>query len=138
MFLFKKNISEEKKQSRVKNRRVHLANERTFLAWMRTSLGIMAFGFIVEKFLIFPLQDKAGSAQHIQQIGGKCECLRYFGLFLIFLGAAAAILSTYRFLKTEKEISENTFRPTVAPDVLLALLLGSIGVLLVIYLINAV
>jgi len=40
----------EIKQVRVQNRRVHLANERTFLAWIRTSIGIMAFGFVVEKF----------------------------------------------------------------------------------------
>ena len=30
--------------------RVHLANERTFLAWLRTALGVMAFGFLLEKF----------------------------------------------------------------------------------------
>jgi uncharacterized membrane protein YidH (DUF202 family) len=33
--------------------RDHMANERTFLAWIRTSLGIMAFGFVVEKFSFF-------------------------------------------------------------------------------------
>ena len=31
----------------------HMANERTFLAWIRTSIGIMAFGFVVEKFALF-------------------------------------------------------------------------------------
>ena len=35
------------------NRTDHLANERTFLAWIRTTLGIMAFGFVVEKFSFF-------------------------------------------------------------------------------------
>jgi len=30
-----------------------MANERTFLSWIRTSIGIMAFGFVVEKFGIF-------------------------------------------------------------------------------------
>ena len=35
------------------NIREHLANERTFLAWMRTSIGIMAFGFVVVKFALF-------------------------------------------------------------------------------------
>jgi uncharacterized membrane protein YidH (DUF202 family) len=38
---------------RVQNRRVHMANERTFLAWIRTGIGIMAFGFVVEKFGLF-------------------------------------------------------------------------------------
>ena len=31
----------------------HLANERTFLAWIRTSIAIMAFGFVVVKFTFF-------------------------------------------------------------------------------------
>ncbi len=31
----------------------HLANERTYLAWVRTSIGIMAFGFVVVKFNLF-------------------------------------------------------------------------------------
>ena len=34
----------------------HLANERTFLAWIRTSIGIMAFGFVVQKFALFMRQ----------------------------------------------------------------------------------
>ncbi|HBF42637.1 MAG TPA: hypothetical protein DDW42_03215, partial [Desulfobacteraceae bacterium] len=46
MYLFGKRLSEEKRQARVKNRRVHMANERTFLSWIRTSIGIMAFGFV--------------------------------------------------------------------------------------------
>jgi uncharacterized membrane protein YidH (DUF202 family) len=52
MYLFKKGFTEERRQSRVKNRRVHMANERTFLAWIRTSIGIMAFGFVIEKFMV--------------------------------------------------------------------------------------
>ncbi|MFZ6006727.1 MAG: YidH family protein, partial [Nitrospirota bacterium] len=47
---------EDKKSSKVRNRRVHMANERTFLAWIRTSIGIMAFGFVVEKFALFVKQ----------------------------------------------------------------------------------
>lgn len=34
----------------------HLANERTFLAWIRTSVGLMGFGFVVVKFSIFVRQ----------------------------------------------------------------------------------
>lgn len=39
-----------------RKRRVHMANERTFLAWIRTSVAIMAFGFVVEKFSLFVKQ----------------------------------------------------------------------------------
>lgn len=31
----------------------HLANERTFLAWVRTSIALMGFGFVVVKFSLF-------------------------------------------------------------------------------------
>jgi Domain of unknown function (DUF202) len=37
----------------IKNFGDHSANERTFLAWVRTAIGIMAFGFLVEKFDLF-------------------------------------------------------------------------------------
>jgi inner membrane protein YidH len=33
----------------------HAANERTFLAWLRTSIAVIAFGFVVEKFNLFVL-----------------------------------------------------------------------------------
>jgi hypothetical protein len=33
----------------------HAANERTFLAWLRTSIAVIAFGFVIEKFNIFVL-----------------------------------------------------------------------------------
>lgn len=34
------------KERKGRNRRVHLADERTFLAWIRTIIGIIAFGFV--------------------------------------------------------------------------------------------
>jgi putative membrane protein len=34
-------------------RQVRMANERTFLAWLRTSIAVMAFGFVVERFSLF-------------------------------------------------------------------------------------
>ena len=37
----------------IKNFSDHSANERTFLAWVRTAIAVMAFGFIVEKFDLF-------------------------------------------------------------------------------------
>lgn len=49
-------IIEDKESANFGNRRVHMANERTFLVWIRTSIGIMAFGFVVEKFALFMKQ----------------------------------------------------------------------------------
>lgn len=50
------------------------------------------------------------------------------------MGSASGLPATFRFLRTEKEIIEDTYHPSIIADILIALLLGSIGVLLVIYL----
>lgn len=46
------NNDEDQRFSKSLHARDHMANERTFLAWIRTSIGIMAFGFVVEKFAL--------------------------------------------------------------------------------------
>ena len=126
--MFFRRVPEGKtKASIAKNRRVHLANERTFLAWIRTAIGIMAFGFVIEKFGVTPLSNTTTPFQ--------CDCVKYAGLFLVLLGAVVALLATYRFLKLQKDIMEDVFRPSFAPDVMIAILLGCIGLLLVVYLV---
>jgi putative membrane protein len=37
----------------IRNFTDHSANERTFLAWVRTAITVMAFGFLVERFDLF-------------------------------------------------------------------------------------
>ena len=39
----------------------HAANERTFLAWLRTSIAVIAFGFVVEKLNLFALTMSSAS-----------------------------------------------------------------------------
>lgn len=132
MFLFKRRFTEEKRQARVENRRVHMANERTFLSWIRTSIGIMAFGFVIEKFMI-PVVNHNITNSH--RLAGGSNFIAYLGIFLVLMGAASGLLATFRFLRTEKEIIEDTYHPSIIADILIAILLGSIGILLVIYLI---
>ena len=60
----------------------------------------------------------------------------FLGVFLVSLGAAAGLLATYRFLKTEKQIMEDTYHPSIVADILVAILLASIGIFLVIFLTN--
>jgi len=131
--LFGKLISEKKRQAGVKNRRVHMANERTFLAWIRTCIGIMAFGFVIEKFIIFLDYGNTASGHGLFD---EHQYVTFLSIFLVSLGAAAGLLATYRFRKTEKQIMEDTYHPSIVADILVAILLASIGILMVIYLIN--
>ena len=46
----------------IRNFRDHAANERTFLAWVRTAIAVMAFGFLIERFDL--LLKAAGLSSH--------------------------------------------------------------------------
>lgn len=133
--------TEDMMSSRVRNRRVHMANERTFLAWIRTSIGIMAFGFVVEKFALFVRQisyflGKAGLPEsHILPPSRGYSSV--FGIFLVGLGAMMGVLSFVRYKKIEKQIDEDTYRPSFILDILLTLSILAIGIFLVIYLIHS-
>ena len=132
MYLFKKGLTEERRQARVKNRRVHMANERTFLAWIRTSIGIMAFGFVIEKFMV-PVGKH--NITNFHSLVEKQNFIVFLGIFLVLMGAASGLPATFRFIRTEREIIEDTYHPSIIAGILIAILLGSIGILLVIYLI---
>ncbi len=134
-------IDEDKKSVRVRNRRVHMANERTFLAWIRTSIGIMAFGFVVEKFALFIKQ--------ISYVLGKSGLpgtpvpppsfgySSIFGIFLVGLGALMGVLAFIRYKKVERQIDEDTYQPSLILDLLLIISVLAVGIFLVIYLIHS-
>ena len=121
---------------RVRDRRVHMANERTFLAWIRTSIAIMAFGFVVERFAIFTKQFSyiAGKAAAAPSRGYSTV----FGIVLVALGALMGILAFIRYKKVEKQIDEDAYRPSLILDVLLTISIIAICFFLVIYLIHSI
>jgi len=129
--------SEEKVSSKVRNRRVHMANERTFLAWIRTSVGIMAFGFVVEKFSLFlkQLQYFLGKEVTAPSHGGYSSI---FGIVLVGLGALMGVLSFIRYKKVERQIDDDSYQPSLILDVLLTLSVLAIGIFLVIYLVHSI
>lgn len=136
---------EGKNSGRVQNRRVHMANERTFLAWIRTSIGIMAFGFVVEKFAIFVKQmgrflNRTIPGEAIPQASSSPGhgYSTVFGIILIGLGALMGLLAFIRYKKVERQIDNDTYHPSLILDIMLALSVGAIGVFLIIYLIYTV
>ena len=82
----------------------HAANERTFLAWVRTGIAVIAFGFVIEKFNLFLdaiAREAAGDATHqfdVHNLSGPFG--RYVGLALIFGGLGLLLFATARFLRT--------------------------------------
>ena len=131
---------EDKKSARVLNRRVHMANERTFLAWIRTSIGIMAFGFVVEKFALFIKQmslilGKADIGNSAPPSHGYSAIV---GIFLVGLGTLMVLLAFVRFKNVERQIDEDTYQPSSIFYILLTISVLVVGVFLVMYLIHSI
>src|SRR5438128_839175 len=88
----------------------HAANERTFLAWVRTGIAVIAFGFVIEKFNIFVLTMAntgsldAGRRLQLERLSGPLG--RYDGLALILLGIALVVVSTARFIRTGRSLDD--------------------------------
>ncbi len=89
----------------------HAANERTFLAWVRTAIAITAFGFLVEKFDLFlAIAGKSLGGQAPSMIGQVVGNVA--GLLLILLGGAVMVMAAIRFRRTAMDID----RPENVPD----------------------
>jgi putative membrane protein len=113
----------------------HAANERTFLAWVRTAIAIMAFGFLVQKFDLF-LRIAAGSLNARSPSGGSQIVGNIAGLLLIVLGGVVMAFAAIRFRKTTLDIDAKEVRPGPGErlDITLVALLLLLGAILFVYL----
>ena len=88
----------------------HAANERTFLAWVRTAIAIMAFGFLVQKFDLFlRVASESLTARFLPERSHIVGDIA--GLLLIVLGGAMMVLAVLRFRKTTLDIDAGEVRP---------------------------
>ena len=125
-------MNEDKKQN---NPGDHLANERTFLAWIRTSIGIMAFGFVVEKFSLFVKQISLilGKANIVPQKGYS----GIVGIVLVAVGTITAVLSYIRYKHSEKQLDEGNYKHSSVLITVLTAFIFLVSVFLIVYLIKS-
>ncbi len=109
----------------------HAANERTFLAWVRTGIAVIALGFVIEKFNLFLVTvantlgaDAGIHAQRLQKLAGPLG--RLGGLALILAGVALIALASLRFIHTERLLNSDETQPVGALRVEFALLMATL------------
>lgn len=108
--------------------RDHLANERTYLAWMRTGVATMGLGVVIAKlkYILGPNYPESSGVIHAANIG----------LFFALIGIATIMMSVYFFWQTRNEIRSGDYRSRVRFVLLLASLTVLLGIIILWYLLQ--
>jgi putative membrane protein len=113
----------------------YLAAERTFLAWIRTGLALMGFGFVVARFGLF-LQQVRIVEPGLQ--GHSYGLSIWFGTALIATGVAVDIFAAWSHMQLVRHLNqgETDFTRPSRGAIVLAVFLALVGIAMAIYLIS--
>ena len=113
--------------------RLYMAAERTFLAWLRTGIALMGFGFVVARFSLF-LRELAVSNTSIQSHPGAFSLPA--GIVLIVIGMLVNVVSAARHARYVRALDEGKFRSAFGSSFayLLSAVLAAVGLGMAIYL----
>ncbi len=107
--------------------RSHLANERTFLSWSRTSISLLAFGFVIERFELFIRQWF--KIQGLEDRLVAHHSITYVALFCFILAGISIILSGLRFMQVRAHINRGEAIFAVTPDILVIMSMAAITIM---------
>jgi inner membrane protein YidH len=83
----------------------HLANERTFLAWLRTGLAVAVFGFAIGRFAIAIRQLTEAAGRPVPTSGVSV----WFGTAAIVAGVALMLMGLFRYRQTRRQLDAGQF-----------------------------
>ncbi|MDY0343560.1 MAG: DUF202 domain-containing protein [Lentimicrobium sp.] len=115
--------------------REHLANERTFLAWIRTSIALMGFGFVIVKFTLFLKQLSLlieGSTLPSQGYSALV------GVIMVAVGVVVALFAFIQYKINNKHLQDNYFAPRSVLSLLITFIMIVGGIILIIYLLTTI
>jgi len=111
------------------------SNERTLLAWIRTGIGIMVFGFVAVKFSLF---IKQLPAKYLAETTvARSNFSVYLGIGLLVTGALTILLSYMRYMRTIKLLKQGKYQYSTILLTLITMTLFCMSIALIGYLIAA-
>lgn len=96
--------------------RDHLANERTYLAWMRTSVGLIGFGVVISRLRYLQPVPVAGTAHGW-----------LLGLAFALIGVLTVGLSTQHYFAVRRAIDADDYSPAGRWVVLFSMAVALLG-----------
>ena len=116
---------------RAVNVTAHLANERTYLAWMRTGVVVITLGFAVATF---GLSLSNSHIEHIELVTGvRASSLLYsdlVGISLLLVGGSMELFAVMRYRKRQVMINEGRYEPTSTAETILSVSIFLLAVLI--------
>src|SRR5882757_1495805 len=109
----------------------HLANERSFLAWVRTGIALVVFGFAIGRFAIAVRQFMQIQG-HVPPTAGLSV---WFGTIAIVAGVLLTLAGLLRYRRTRAQLESGTFEPAGFVIDLVGILVALFGLALAFYLV---
>lgn len=129
------NIKNSPNKNSIDRSREHLANERTFLAWIRTSIALMGFGFVIVKFTLF-LKQLAVMIDAVDLPRQGFSDMA--GVIMVAVGVITAAFAFIQYQLNRRNLQNHYFKPRSGLSLLITFIMVAGGVILMSYLLSAI
>jgi putative membrane protein len=115
--------------------RVYLAAERTFLAWIRTSLALMGFGFLIARFAILIRIAGLGG---MTERSGRPAVSPWLGFAMVCFGVVVSVVSVVRHRGYIRALESGQSNPALNPraPLIMAGILALVGLTMAIHILT--
>ncbi|MCL1475871.1 YidH family protein [Argonema antarcticum] len=113
---------------KIDRQREHQANERTFLAWLRTSIALIGFGFAIARFGLF-LRELESAVTGKNRVSNSFINSQNLGLSLVIVAIVIIGLSVWHYNQVFRQIESSDYQPSRLMVWLTAIVVTILGLL---------